>query len=130
MAWRGREVELRCGECETIFARVHVSAIYRVLHARRIDNDARVMPRPGYSINEESRQRLARAEQSDDQTQLDLERQVAAYLHHVAGEIVYDLRCPCGLRYVRSSPDLTKQILKTQGRWVTLAPGLATWRKA
>ena len=130
MAWRGRDVELRCGECAAIFARVHVSAIYRMLHARRIDSEAQIMPRPGYSINEESRQRIVRAEQSQDQTLLDSERRAAAYLHSVAGEIVYDLSCQCGLRYLRSSPDLAKQILKTKGRWVTLSPGIATWRRS
>ncbi len=128
MAWRGRDVELRCGQCEAIFARVHVSAIYRMLDVRMIDSEARIMPRPGYSVNEESRQRSARAEKSGDQALLDSERRVAAYLHRVAGEIIYDLRCRCGLRYVRSSPDLTRQILKTPGRWVTLSPSIATWQ--
>jgi hypothetical protein len=129
VAWRSRQVDLRCGQCEAIFAHVRVSAVYRILHLRTVDTDAQIMPRPGYSVNEESRQRSARAEQSGDPALIESERRVADYLRRVAGEIIYDLRCRCGLRYLRSSPELTKQILRTKGQWVTLSPNIATWTR-
>jgi hypothetical protein len=129
MGWRARDVELRCGQCETTFARVHIRALYPTIHARTIDNDASIMPRPGYSANEESRQRTARALESENPTLIESERRVDAYLRNVAGDIIYDLRCPCGLRYVRSMPDLRWQIRNTEGQCVTLSPSIATWRR-
>ncbi|HEY4460510.1 MAG TPA: hypothetical protein VGN81_39795 [Pseudonocardiaceae bacterium] len=129
MGWRARDVELRCGECETAFARVHIRAVYPTLHVRPLDSDASLMPRPGYSINEEGRQRLERAAQSGDPLRIGSERRVFQYLQSVAGEIVYDLHCSCGLRYVRSTPDLRRQVLKTEGPCATLSPNVATWRK-
>lgn len=129
MGLRGRDVELRCGQCEAIFARVHVGAVYRTLDVRMIDTGAPIMPRPGYSVNEEARQRMARAEQSGDRELIEAQHRVGAYLRRVAGEIIYDLACRCGLRYVRSSPDLSREIRTTQGRWVTLSPSIATWYK-
>jgi hypothetical protein len=129
MGWRGRDVELRCGQCDAKFARVHIRAVYPTLHVRPLDNDACLMPRPGYSINEEARQRGERAAKSGDPLLIESESRVTRYLHNVAGEIVYDLRCPCGLRYVRSTPDLRWQIRNTGGPCVTLSPNIATWRK-
>jgi len=121
MGWRAKDVELRCGQCETTFARVHVRALYPTLHARRLDNNAPIMPRPGYSTNEEARQRTARAAESEDPMLIESERRVARYLHSVAGEIIYDPRCPCGLRYVRSLPDLRWQLRNTEDGCATLS---------
>lgn len=128
MGWRARDVELRCGQCGTTFASVHIRAVYPTLHARLLSNGASIMPRPGYSANEEARQRTARAVESADPALIESERRVEKYLRGVAGEIIFDLRCPCGLRYVRSMPDLRSQIRHTDGACVTLSPGIATWR--
>ena len=127
MGWRAKDVQLRCGQCETTFARVHIRALYPTIFAWTLGNGAKIMPRPGYSVNEESRQRVLRAAESEDPMLIESARRVEAYLHRVAGEIIFDLRCLCGLRYVRSMPDLRREVRDTEGDCTILSPNLATW---
>jgi hypothetical protein len=129
----GRDVQLVCGACEAVFATVHVRplALGMVLHS--VMNGAMLMPRPGYSINEEARQRLVRAEKAvaagDLRARAELEnaRAVSEYLRRHGSDIVYDLTCRCQRRYVRTSPDLHRGIRATKGRWLRMSPGTATW---
>jgi hypothetical protein len=128
----GREVGLVCGACEAVFASVRVRPLALGMNVHSILTGAVTMPRPGYSINEEARQRLARAEQADvgdtrTRTELDSARSVASYLQRHGGDIVYDLTCRCRRRYVRTSPDLHREIVGTKGRWLTMSPNTATW---
>lgn len=124
---KGRQVELVCGACEGVFARVHVRPLALGMDVHSIITGAVLMPRPGYSINEEARQRLARAERSEARGELDAAWGVAHYLRRQGGDIVYDLSCWCHRRYVRTSPDLYRAIRGTKGQWLTLSPGTATW---
>lgn len=123
----GRDVELVCGACEAIFARLHLRPLALGMVVRDITGDVMLMPRPGYSINEEARQRVARATREGTPDELAAARDVADYLRRHGGEIVYDLTCRCRRRYVRTSPDLYRQARATKGRWLTLSPGTATW---
>jgi hypothetical protein len=124
---KGRDVELVCGACGAFFARVHVRPLALGMDVRSHVTNGPLMPRPGYSINEEARQRLARAERGADLLELEGAREVATYLRLRGGDIVYDMRCRCGRRYVRTSPDLHRGISGTKGTWLTLSPGMATW---
>jgi hypothetical protein len=130
---KGRDVELVCGACEGVFARVHVRPVALGMDVHSIITGAVLMPRPGYSINEEARQRLAKAERAADNGDADVRREldaawgVAQYLRRQGGDIVYDLSCWCRRRYVRTSPDLYRAIRITKGRWLTLSPATATW---
>ena len=129
----GRDVELVCGVCGAAFARVHVRPLALGMVVDSILTGAMLMPRPGYSINEEARQRLNRAkaavEAGDTRAndELNNARQVSDYLRSHGGDIVYDLTCRCRRRYVRTSPDLHREIRATKGRWLRLSPGTATW---
>lgn len=113
--------------CGALFARVHVRPLALGMVVRDITGEIMLLPRPGYSINEEAAQRLARAERDGSSDELEGARNVVAYLRRKGGDIVYDLGCRCLRRYVRTSPDLHRQIRATQGRWLTLSPGTATW---
>ena len=133
---KARDVELVCGACEGVFARVHVRPVALGMDVHSIITGAVLMPRPGYTINEEARQRLAKAEQAagagdvDARRELDAAWGVAQYLRRQGsdiGDIVYDLRCWCRRRYVRTSPDLYRAVRVTKGRWLTLSPATATW---
>ncbi|HEX5117451.1 MAG TPA: hypothetical protein VFW65_19850 [Pseudonocardiaceae bacterium] len=130
---KGRDVELVCGACEGVFARVHVRPVALGMDVHSIITGAVLMPRPGYSINEEARQRLAKAERatdkgdSDARGELDAAWGVAQYLRRQGGDIVYDLSCWCRRRYVRTSPDLYRAVRVTKGHWLTLSPATATW---
>jgi hypothetical protein len=129
---KGREVDLVCGACEAVFANVRIRPLARGMDVRSLITEAAIMPRPGYSINEEARQRLARAEQigardTGARDQLDSARAVLEYLRKHGGDIVYDLTCRCRRRYVRTSPELYRAINGVQGKWLTLSPGTASW---
>jgi hypothetical protein len=129
---RGREVELVCGACEAVFAKVRVRPLALGMDVHSIVTGAVTMPRPGYSIDKEAGQRLARAEAAgvDDaptRDELDSARSVVDYLRRHGGDIVYDLGCRCRRRYVRTSPDLYRGVVGTKGRWLTMYPGTATW---
>ncbi|HEX9337370.1 MAG TPA: hypothetical protein VF892_15855 [Pseudonocardiaceae bacterium] len=129
----GRDVNLVCGACESVFATVHVRPLALGMVVHSIINGAMLMPRPGYSVNEEARQRLNRAEaaivRGDPRVrdELDNARAVSDYLRRHGGDIVYDLTCRCRRRYVRTSPDLHREVRGTKGRWLRLSPGTATW---
>jgi hypothetical protein len=129
----GRDVELVCGACESVFARVHIRPLALGMVVDSILTGAMLMPRPGYSINEEARQRLVRAKAAVDagdaraNDELNNARAVSDYLRSHGGEIVYDLTCRCRRRYVRTSPDLHRDVRGTRGRWLRLSPGTATW---
>ena len=130
--FKGRNVDLVCGACEAVFARVRARALARGMDVHSLLTGAVLMPRPGYSVNEEARQRLARAEAAGADTtparvELDSARGVVGYLRRQGGDIVYDLACRCGRRYVRTSPDLYREIVGVHGTWLTLSPGTATW---
>jgi hypothetical protein len=126
---KARDVELVCGVCTAVFARVHVRPLALGMDVHSIITGGVIMPRPGYSVNEEARQRLARAEKAGVAVpgELDGARDVADYLRRHGGDIVYDLTCRCKRRYIRTSPDLHRVVVGTKGRWVTLSPGTATW---
>lgn len=133
---KARDVELVCGACEGVFARVHIRPAALGMDVHSIITGAVLMPRPSYTINEEARQRLARAERATDtgdsaaHLELDAAWGVAQYLRRqgvMGGDIVYDLKCWCRRRYVRTSPDLRRAVRVTRGRWLTLSPGTATW---
>jgi hypothetical protein len=129
---KGREVQLVCGACEAVFASARLRPLALGMTVRSLIHDTQIMPRPGYSINEEARQRLAAAEAvgSGDtraRDQLDSARGVVEYLRRHGGEIVYDLTCRCRRRYVRTSPELYRDVNGVRGQWLTLSPGVATW---
>jgi hypothetical protein len=129
---RGREVELVCGACEAVFANVRIRPLALGMAVHSLVIDTPIMPRPGYSINEEARQRLERAEAvgaADTRTrdQRDSARAVVEYLRRHGGDIVYDMSCRCRRRYVRTSPELFREINGVRGRWLTLSPGTASW---
>jgi hypothetical protein len=124
---KGRDVELVCGACEAVFAHVRVRRLAMGMDVHSTLTGAVLMPRPGYSINEEAKQALARAAASGVGAELDGARGVVDYLRKHGGDIVYDLTCRCARRYVRTSPELYKAVLGVQGAWLTLSPGTATW---
>jgi hypothetical protein len=124
---KGRDVQLVCGACEAVFADVHVRRLALGMDVHSTISGAVLMPRPGYSINQEAAQRLAAAEASGVREDIDGARGVSDYLRKHGGDIVFDLTCRCGRRYVRTSPDLYRQVLAVRGRWLTLSPGTATW---
>jgi hypothetical protein len=124
---RGRDVELVCGACEAVFANVGIRRLAMGMNVHSAITGAVLMPRPGYSVNEEAGQRLARAEASGAGAELDGARGVVDYLRLHGGDIVFDLSCRCLRRYVRTSPDLYREILGVRGRWLTLSPGRAAW---
>lgn len=129
----GRDVELVCGGCEVVFAQVHVRPLALGMVVESILTGGMIMPRPGYSVNEEARQRVNRAQAAIDAGDplagydMQAARSVATYLRNHGGDIVYDLTCRCRRRYVRTSPHLYKEIRATKGRWLRLSPGTATW---
>jgi hypothetical protein len=120
-------VQLVCGACEVVFADVHVRRLALGMDLVSTITGAVLMPRPGYSINQEADQRLTSAEISGVSEDIDAARGVVDYLRQRGGDIVFDLNCRCGRRYVRTSPDLYRQALAVRGRWLTLSPGTATW---
>lgn len=123
----GRDVELVCGACEAVFARVHVKPLALGMSVYDLVTDMPVLPRPGYSINEEARQKLVRAEADGTPAELEAAHAVVDYLYRHGGEIVYDMECRCHRRHVRTSPDLHRLVRGSKGRWLTLAPGTASW---
>src|SRR5690348_6300276 len=106
----GRDVELVCGACESVFAQVHVRPLALGMVVESIITGGMLMPRPGYSVNEEARQRVNRAQAAVDAGdplggyELQAASAVANYLRNHGGDIVYDLTCRCRRRYVRTSP--------------------------
>jgi hypothetical protein len=129
---RGRDVELVCGACEAVFARARIRPLALGIRVHSLITEAMLMPRPGYSVNEEARQRLARAEavgavDARSRSELEAARDVLDYLRRHGGDIVYDLTCRCRRRYLRTSPRLYRDITNVQGRWLTLSPGTASW---
>jgi hypothetical protein len=124
---KGREVELVCGACEGAFARVRVRPLALGMDVHSLITGGVTMPRPGFSVNEEARQRLSKAELVGAGSELDSARSVVAYLRRTGGDIVYDMGCWCRRRYVRTSPHLYREVSATKGRWLTLSPGTATW---
>jgi hypothetical protein len=120
-------VQLVCGACEAVFADVRVRRLASGMDVHSTITGAVLMPRPGYSINQEAAQRLAAAKASGVREDIDAARGVSDYLRAHGGDIVYDLTCRCGRRYVRTSPDLYQQVLGVRGRWLTLSPAIATW---
>lgn len=123
--FQGRDVDLVCGECGANFARVRLRPFALGIDVRSLVTGERFLPRPGYSINEEARQRLAQAENGAGDVAA--ARGVVQYLRAHGGDIVYDLTCRCRRRYVRTSPGLRREITATKGGWVTLSPATATW---
>jgi hypothetical protein len=131
----GRDVDLVCGVCDAVFARVHVRPLALGMVVNSLITGGMLMPRPGYSINEEARQRLVKAKAAADgdagdiraHDELECARSVSDYLRSHGGDIVYDLTCRCRRRYVRTSPDLHREVRGTKGRWLRLSPGTATW---
>ena len=89
----GRDVDLVCGVCDAVFARVHVRPLALGMVVNSLITGGMLMPRPGYSINEEARQRLvkarAAAEAGDVRAHDELEcaRSVSDYLRSHGGEI-------------------------------------------
>ncbi|HEX5407041.1 MAG TPA: hypothetical protein VFX16_32600 [Pseudonocardiaceae bacterium] len=124
---RGRDVELVCGACEAVFAGVHVRSLARGMDVRSLVTFSALLPRAGYSVNEEARQRLARAEVHGTRVEIESARGVVSYLRECSGDIVYDLTCRCLRRYVRTSSEFFREIGAARGRWLTLSPGTASW---
>jgi hypothetical protein len=129
---RRREVQLVCGACRQVFATVCIRPLALGMDVHSTVTGGVLMPRPGYSVTEETRHRLARAEAAgawDDasSTELNSARGMADYLNRYLGETVYDMNCHCQRRYVRTTPDLRRGAVAAKTRKLTLSTRTATW---
>jgi hypothetical protein len=120
----GRDVQLVCGACGAVFADVHLAPLATGITVTSLVTGAPVAPRRSGNVHAEVRGRLARAESPALQADL---RTVDAYLRREGGEVIYEIGCRCGRRHLRSAPHLRTEIKNVNGRWVTLAPGVASW---
>lgn len=129
---RRREVHLVCGECRMIFAIVRIRPLALGMDVHSTVTGAVLMPRTGYSVTEETRHRLARAEAvgpRDRASTLELTsaRAMADYLNRYLGDTVYDMSCHCHRRYVRTTPDLHRGAIASRDQRLTLSTRTATW---
>ncbi|HVV22802.1 MAG TPA: hypothetical protein VHF06_25425 [Pseudonocardiaceae bacterium] len=132
---RRREVQLVCGECHAVFATVCLRPLALGMDVHSTVTGSVLMPRTGYSVTQETRYRLARAEAAGahdlaSSLELNSARAMADYLNRYLGETVYEMHCHCRRRYVRTTPDLQRGALATKGRRLTLSSRTATWPPA
>lgn len=129
---RRREVHLVCGACRKVFATVRIRPLALGMDVHSEVTGGVLMPRPGYSVTEETRHRLARAEATpawDEATvtELNSARAMADYLNRYLGQTVYDMNCHCNRRYVRTTPDLHRGATAAKTHTLTLSTRTATW---
>jgi hypothetical protein len=115
-----------------VFATVRIRPLALGMDVHSAVTGGVLMPRTGYSVTEETRHRLARAEAVvawDDASVVELNsaRAMADYLNRYLGETVYDMNCHCHRRYVRTTPDLHRGAVATKGHTLTLSTSTATW---
>jgi hypothetical protein len=126
---RGYERELSCTACRNVVAWVRLRpwALMQIRHVSgyeitplggavamgilqtRLGDAERAADRPGFDLHDE------------DQI-LDLRRRID-YLRGEAGEVIYELECPCGARYLRSLPHLIETVRAAPSGRVPLGGG-------
>lgn len=129
---RRREIHLVCGACHQIFAIVRIRPLALGMDVHSTVTGGVLMPRPGYSVTEETRHRLARAEavgprDTASTEELTSARAMADYLNRYLGQTVYDMNCHCHRRYVRTTPDLHRGATASRNHRLTLSINTATW---
>lgn len=124
--FRGYDRELTCSRCRAVIAwiRIRPFALLQI----RDPAGHQVTPLGGSVAMRVMQSRLGRlAEETPPPYEVeDHEREVArvhrdiGYLRKEAGEVIYELECVCGARYLRSLPHLTAGVRRATGSRVEL----------
>jgi hypothetical protein len=103
---RSHDRALVCARCAEAMGSIHLAPFFLPVTVRALDG-TQVTPRTAMTMHDVLRGRIAA--ETDAFTLIRLHEQVA-YVRAQAGELVYELTCPCGAHYLRTLPRLHRQV--------------------